>query len=57
MKTINDILEIAKSKRDEALEIITKERMRKYPSNKRIQQLQGQIEAYNFVVELIKREV
>lgn len=45
-RTINDIYNLIKQKEENALNDLTRERMRNYPSNKKILRLEGEIEAY-----------
>ena len=53
-RTINDIYELLKQKKENALNDITRERMRQYPSNKKILMLQGEIEAYQDTITLLE---
>lgn len=56
MKTINDFFELINQKKEENLNILTRERMRTYPSNKRINQLEGKIEAFNELLNEIRSD-
>lgn len=53
-RTINDIYQLLKEKEENALNDLTGERMRPYPSNKKIHKLQGEIAAYQDVIMLIE---
>lgn len=53
-RNINDIYNLLLQKKENAENDLLGERMRKYPSNKKILQLQGQISAYTDVIILIE---
>ena len=53
-RTINEIYKLLLEKQENALNDLTGEQLRKYPSNKKILKLQGEIEAYTDVINLIK---
>ena len=53
-RTINEIYNLLLQKQENALNDLTGEQLRKYPSNKKILKLQGEIEAYTDVINLIK---
>ncbi len=53
-RTINEIYQLLKEKEENALNDLTSERMRPYPSNKKILELQGEIAAYQDVIRLIE---
>lgn len=53
-RTINDIYQLLKEKEENALNDLTGERMRQYPSNKKILRLEGQVAAYQDVITLIE---
>ena len=53
-RTINEIYNLLLEKQENALNDLTGEQLRKYPSNKKILKLQGEIEAYTDVINLIK---
>lgn len=53
-RTINEIYELLKQKKENALNDLTRERMRQYSSNKKMLQLQGEIEAYQDTITLIE---
>lgn len=53
-RTINDIYQLLKEKEENALNDLTGEHMRQYPSNKKILKLQGEIAAYQDVITLLE---
>lgn len=53
-RTINEIYNLLLQKQENALNDLTGEQLRKYPSNKKILKLQGEIEAYTDVINLIE---
>ena len=53
-RTINEIYNLLLEKQENALNDLTGEQLRKYPSNKKILKLQGEIEAYTDVINLIE---
>lgn len=53
-RTINEIYELLKQKKENALNDLTRERMRQYSSNKKMLQLQGEIEAYQDIITLFE---
>ncbi len=53
-RTINEIYKLLLEKKENALNDLTGEQLRKYPSNKKILKLQGEIEAYTDVINLIE---
>lgn len=53
-RTINEIYELLKQKKENALNDLTRERMRQYSSAKKILKLEGEIEAYQDVIVLIE---
>ena len=53
-RTINEIYNLLLAKQENASNDLTSEQLRKYPSNKKILKLQGEIEAYTDVINLIE---
>ena len=53
-RTINEIYNLLLQKKENASNDLTGEQLRKYPSNKKILKLQGEIEAYTDVIVLIE---
>lgn len=53
-RTIKDIHDLIEQKIENAQNNVIHERNRKYPSNKNILRLQGEIEAYQDVLNLIE---
>ena len=53
-QTINEIHNLLKQKEENALNDLTRERMRQYPSSKKILRLEGEIEAYKDVIVLLE---
>lgn len=57
ISSLKDFCNFLKNKKTEVLEDLTKERGRQYPSFKREQRLQGQLEAYGDMIEVVERNI